>query len=255
MEYNDIIERPHFYRTSVKNMDTYAACQTAEKNTLQARSLDAHLLPYCLCYECTLKFNPTGTGSSRCVEYFSQTTITNRMLRAYQQVVTKATADQVVSTACVYMQTMSKLCSRLILARSTIEILTGVYMRVLQRSMQILFVFAVSAAFTAHADSWNCSSTDLVREVVIEYLDPAGAPVPCHVIYKKHTEGFEDQVLWSAENLEGYCEEKAKDLVAKLESWGWVCLETVSAESAAENDADAESIPDAGAESGTDMPE
>ena len=53
--------------------------------------------------------------------------------------------------------------------------------------------------------------------------------MPCNVIYKKQTEGFEDQVLWSAESQDGYCEEKAREFVGKLESWGWVCLETVSA--------------------------
>ena len=128
---------------------------------------------------------------------------------------------------------------------------------------QVLSILALSICFNAHADSWNCSHTDLVREVVIEYLDPAGAPVPCNVIYKKQTEGFEDQVLWSAENLDGYCEEKAQDFIAKLESWGWVCLETVSAESDVENESvadtenepDAESAPDAGSEASTDMPE
>jgi hypothetical protein len=92
----------------------------------------------------------------------------------------------------------------------------------------------LGVTFNAHADSWNCSSSDLVREVQIEY--PAGGSVPCNVIYKKQTEGFEDQVLWSAENLEGYCEEKARELVGNLESWGWVCLETVSTEEEADTE-------------------
>jgi hypothetical protein len=94
--------------------------------------------------------------------------------------------------------------------------------------MQIISVFVISVSANAHADSWNCSNSDLVREVVIEY--PEGGSVPCDVVYKKQTEGFEDQVLWSAESQEGYCEDKARDLVAKLESWGWVCMETVSTE-------------------------
>lgn len=96
------------------------------------------------------------------------------------------------------------------------------------RIMQIISILALSVSFNAYADSWNCSSSDLVREVIIEY--PQGGSVPCDVIYKKQTEGFEDQVLWSAEGEEGYCEEKARDFVAKLESWGWVCMETVSSE-------------------------
>jgi hypothetical protein len=99
-------------------------------------------------------------------------------------------------------------------------------MQIKLRILQLFTILALSVCFNAYADSWNCSSSDLVREVVIDY--PQGGSVPCNVIYKKQTEGFEDQVLWSADNLEGYCEDKARELVANLESWGWVCLETVS---------------------------
>lgn len=101
-------------------------------------------------------------------------------------------------------------------------------MQIKLRILQLFTILALSVCFNAYADSWNCSSSDLVREVVIDY--PEGGSVPCNVIYKKQTEGFEDQVLWSADNMEGYCEDKARELVANLESWGWVCLETVSTE-------------------------
>ena len=101
-------------------------------------------------------------------------------------------------------------------------------MQIKLRILQLFTMLALSVCFNAYADSWNCSSSDLVREVVIDY--PQGGSVPCNVIYKKQTEGFEDQVLWSADNLEGYCEDKARELVANLESSGWVCLETVSTE-------------------------
>jgi hypothetical protein len=100
-------------------------------------------------------------------------------------------------------------------------------MQLIRRSTQFIAVAILGVSYGAHADSWNCSHDDLVREVQIEY--PEGGSVPCNVIYKKQTEGFEDQVLWSAENEEGYCEEKAREFVGNLESWGWVCLETVSA--------------------------
>ena len=96
------------------------------------------------------------------------------------------------------------------------------------RSMQIISILIISVSGNAYADSWNCSNNNLVREVIIEY--PDGGTVPCNVVYKKQTEGFEDQVLWSAEVEQGYCEEKARGFVAKLESWGWVCLETVSSD-------------------------
>lgn len=111
-------------------------------------------------------------------------------------------------------------------------------MQIKLRILQLFTMLALSVCFNAYADSWNCSSSDLVREVVIDY--PEGGSVPCNVIYKKQTEGFEDQVLWSADNLEGYCEDKARELVANLESWGWVCLETVSTE--AEEDVDMEEV-------------
>ena len=113
-------------------------------------------------------------------------------------------------------------------------------MQLKQYAIKIVTIFAMCFSVNVYADSWNCSSSNLVREVIIEY--PQGGSVPCDVVYKKQTEGFEDQVLWSAENEEGYCEEKARGLVANLESWGWVCLETVSP------DVSAESAEDTGAE-------
>ncbi len=111
-------------------------------------------------------------------------------------------------------------------------------MQIKLRILQLFTILAFSVCFNAYADSWNCSSSDLVREVVIDY--PEGGSVPCNVIYKKQTEGFEDQVLWSADNQEGYCEEKARELVANLESWGWVCLETVSTEAEEVTEVDVE---------------
>jgi len=111
-------------------------------------------------------------------------------------------------------------------------------MQIKLRILQLFTILALSVCFNVYADSWNCSSSDLVREVVIDYTQ--GGSVPCNVIYKKQTEGFEDQVLWSADSLEGYCEDKARELVANLESWGWVCLETVSTEVEEATEADVE---------------
>ena len=121
-------------------------------------------------------------------------------------------------------------------------------MQLIQRCTQFIVLALLGVSCNAYADSWNCSNSDLVREVLIEY--PAGGSVPCNVVYKKQTEGVEDQVVWSAENEEGYCEEKARELVGKLESWGWVCLETVSTETdvEAEQAEEAEQPEDAQAE-------
>jgi hypothetical protein len=101
----------------------------------------------------------------------------------------------------------------------------------MKRELYVLpIVAAVSFLATSNvrADSWNCSSGELVREVVIEY--PMGSVLPCKVIYKKQSEGVYDQELWHADSIEGYCEEKAAGLISSLEGWGWVCLESTSSE-------------------------
>lgn len=75
---------------------------------------------------------------------------------------------------------------------------------------------------SAFADSWTCVHNNLLREVKIQYA--GSAPVPCSVVYNKPDEGDSSQVLWTADNQEGYCEEQAQGFVAKLESWGWTCV-------------------------------
>ena len=96
----------------------------------------------------------------------------------------------------------------------------------MKKTTIMLLTAMLTAPATALADSWSCSSSNNVREVHIDR--PADAYVPCEVIYKKLTEGVEDQVLWNAQNDDSYCEEKANAIIAKLEGWGWVCRETVA---------------------------
>ena len=68
----------------------------------------------------------------------------------------------------------------------------------------------------------QCTYGDMVRRIVV--MTEPGVSVPCEVHYFKDTEApGEDQVLWSAGQQAGYCEEKAAGLVAKLEDWGWDC--------------------------------
>lgn len=101
-------------------------------------------------------------------------------------------------------------------------------MRHINRIIQI-FVFALIALpISAYADSWSCSHDNDVREIHVVSDSPSG--VPCRVVYKKLTEGVEDQVLWNANNDASYCTEKATAFVAKQEGWGWVCAETISEE-------------------------
>jgi len=77
-------------------------------------------------------------------------------------------------------------------------------------------------AFAQGTDSYQCSNGDLQRRV--EILRETAAVVPCEVHYYKDTEApGEQQVLWSATNQTGYCEQKVEELVAKLKGWGWDC--------------------------------
>jgi hypothetical protein len=74
----------------------------------------------------------------------------------------------------------------------------------------------------AQDNSTQCTYGDMVRRVVI--MSEPGVSVPCEVHYYKDTEApGEDQVLWSASQQQGYCEEQAAGLVTKLEGWGWDC--------------------------------
>lgn len=101
-------------------------------------------------------------------------------------------------------------------------------MRLIKRIFQILVFTSFAVPVSAFADSWSCRHDNDVREIHIISASPAG--VPCEVVYKKLTEGVEDKVLWSANNDASYCEKKANDFVAKQESWGWVCVETIREE-------------------------
>ena len=107
-------------------------------------------------------------------------------------------------------------------------------MHLINRTFQTLAITLFAIPINAYADSWSCSQSNDVREVHIERA--TSSPVPCLVVYKKPTEGVEDQTLWSANNDDSYCEEKAQGLVAKLESAGWVCAETIRDEDSATTD-------------------
>ena len=95
--------------------------------------------------------------------------------------------------------------------------------------IHILAMIVLLAPVAALADSWSCSQGNDVREVHIVRSPPN--PVPCEVLYRKLTEGVEDQVLWNAQHDASYCDDKARGLVSKLESFGWVCVETIRDES------------------------
>lgn len=55
---------------------------------------------------------------------------------------------------------------------------------------------------------------------IIDVVYSSDGQLPCEVQYTKSTG---TQVLWSASNLVGYCEQKAEEFVAKQVEWGWDC--------------------------------
>lgn len=120
---------------------------------------------------------------------------------------------------------------------------------VIEMQRQKLFVLLVSVlpgiALAQGSGSTQCTYGDMVRRVVI--MAEPGVSVPCEVHYFKDTEApGEDQVLWSADNQAGYCEEKAAGLVASLEGWGWDC--GAGAEPAAAPEPEAAAEPEAAPE-------
>ena len=95
-----------------------------------------------------------------------------------------------------------------------------------------LLLLTLPGLALAQGAETQCTYGDMVRRVVI--MTEPGVSVPCEVHYFKDTEApSEDQVLWSASQQAGYCEEKAAGLVAKLEGWGWDCGATDPAAPAA----------------------
>jgi hypothetical protein len=83
-------------------------------------------------------------------------------------------------------------------------------------------LFILPGLTLADGSSTQCTYGDMVRRVVI--MTEPGVSVPCEVHYFRDTEApGEDQVLWSASQQAGYCEEKAAGLVEKLEGMGWNC--------------------------------
>ena len=85
-------------------------------------------------------------------------------------------------------------------------------------------VFTALLLFCAAASAnerFVCTHGDQQRVIEIVYM--GDGPVPCEVRYDK---GDGAQVLWSAQNSEGYCESHAKAFVEKQEGWGWSCSQS-----------------------------
>ena len=74
------------------------------------------------------------------------------------------------------------------------------------------------------ANSWTCHKADLTRHL-LSFYPKAPARLPCKVFYSKPKENVMPRALWESANTSDYCERKAAEFVAKLESWGWRCTD------------------------------
>jgi hypothetical protein len=105
-------------------------------------------------------------------------------------------------------------------------------MKALPAIAVLLLPFATAIA--QDTTRYQCSIDEVTRRV--EVLSEPGVSVPCEVHYYKDTEmPGEDQVLWSAQNEEGYCEARAAEFVERLEGMGWTCWDA-GADSAEQDD-------------------
>ena len=82
----------------------------------------------------------------------------------------------------------------------------------------VLASFFSTMALAVENQVTVCKHGDKERKIEIVYSE--GTTTPCEVQY---TKDLGAEVLWSAANTEGYCEEKAADFIAKQEGWGWTC--------------------------------
>lgn len=90
------------------------------------------------------------------------------------------------------------------------------------KSFALLTIATLISLFSLHTfadETYACLHEGSERIIKVAYTNP-GSPVPCEVIYEK---GTDSQVLWSAQNQEGYCESKAAEFAEKQRSWGWDC--------------------------------
>src|SRR5690554_2902229 len=65
-----------------------------------------------------------------------------------------------------------------------------------------------------------CQQAGEEREIEVAYLLP-DQTVPCEVRYRKNN--GKPEVLWRANNQEGFCEIKAQELMEKQTQWGFGC--------------------------------
>ena len=76
-----------------------------------------------------------------------------------------------------------------------------------------------SQSSLAAGDTYVCLYGNNERTIKVVYGSPDNK-LPCEVVYEKASGS---QVLWNAQNVEGYCETKAAEFIDKQKGWGWDC--------------------------------
>ncbi len=67
--------------------------------------------------------------------------------------------------------------------------------------------------------SYTCTLKDIERQILVRYLVP-DQDVPCEIYYQREER---TELLWRANNQEGFCENEARDFADKHRHWGWKC--------------------------------
>jgi hypothetical protein len=94
---------------------------------------------------------------------------------------------------------------------------------------RITLIVAMLVVLPASAHEIVCMNGQLQRNISVLH-EIEGQEVPCAVKYEKPSEGGTTEFPWRADNQEGYCEEKADYLAARLASFGWECLKAEESE-------------------------
>ena len=93
----------------------------------------------------------------------------------------------------------------------------------MKRAAVFLLTLLISTGVFADTE-FVCTAGDAERVITVVYF--GDGLVPCEVRYDK---GMGAEVLWTAQNEEGYCENQARQFVGKQEGWGYSCSETMDA--------------------------
>jgi hypothetical protein len=100
------------------------------------------------------------------------------------------------------------------------------------KSIILMLLLLPASALAMEKQTTQCQLGNAVRLISVVY--PQGTKLPCEVHYSKDGRS---EVLWSARNEAGYCEQHAAAFTEKQRGWGWQCVD------AAENTSSATETP------------